>query len=604
MKQALFFLLCVALSSYPEIKFSVTTENNQVIVGEQALISATVISSSELSNIAAPQFPESQLYTVFKKSQNSSQSSSIQIINGAMRQTVEITYNFYYYLSFLKEGICTIPALTFTSQGQTFTSQPFQIHVTTAAAEAKSGEISVSLIPNKKQFFIGEQGVLTLEIAKKESAPVEFTNQSFLTILAQIERNFGASFSTNRLFTDKIGQSRKPINGVVYEVYTLAYSIIPLNSGTYAIQPVSFDYFQLRQVRRQARDPFQDFFGSSIFDNQVQQIPKAAVSNQLQIMVKPLPAQPPHFTGIVGQCHLTASVNSQSVPVGEPVTLTVQLNGSTRPGNLSDIQMPAMEDFDVFTPEKQIFIDTTTNGIATRKKYKYLLIPKKEGELTIPSIQMSYFDPQDATYKTTATQVQRLTITKSSKSSSQQTTRYLTQEDIREVGQDIRYIKTTSRLKQQSSSFYTPFFILYPIPFIVALFAFLYRIQSSALRNDPTLQLRKQAFSRSLAILKRCKKEFDSKSITQNLATVQDGIEQYISNRFGFSAAGKTLDQLKIELVEKRVDLSTTDKLIPLLETIDRYRFAGMQPEKSACMALLDQTIALIKKLENKEKVS
>ena len=59
--------------------------------------------------------------------------------------------------------------------------------------------------------------------------------------------------------------------------------------------------------------------------------------------------------------------------------------------------------------------------------------------------------------------------------------RYLTQEEIREVGKDIRYIKTGIKIKNQKERPYLEplFYLLFPIPFIVFILSVLYRFQSS-----------------------------------------------------------------------------------------------------------------------------
>ena len=42
-----------------------------------------------------------------------------------------------------------------------------------------------------------------------------------MTAIAKVEETFGKNFSVNRLFTDKVGQSQKNINGQIYHLFTL-----------------------------------------------------------------------------------------------------------------------------------------------------------------------------------------------------------------------------------------------------------------------------------------------------------------------------------------------------------------------------------------------
>ena len=104
-------------------------------------------------------------------------------------------------------------------------------------------------------------------------------------------------------------------------------------------------------------------------------------------------------------------------------------------------------------------VDTTDRGLLTRKTLKYLVIPRQEGTLELPSISFPYFDPESGTYKTAASDKFTLTVTKGKESAKPQT-RYLTQEEISEVGHDIRYIKTDVKLRNERDMPYrNPLFI-------------------------------------------------------------------------------------------------------------------------------------------------
>ena len=584
------------------IRFSATTERTRVVLGEQIVVTATLVSNEELKDLKAPTLQSTEYFSLVRINRNQSQSSSIQIINGRMTQKVEITYLFYYQISINKEGTFTFPALVFNHGGKSYSSKPFPITVT--KEPVKSKDISIFIRLNKKRIYKGEQGILTAEVAKKPRAQVNLTNEGFMSIIDNIEKTFGKTFSINRLFLDKVAQSQKRIRGEIYQVFTLSFSVVPLKAGNITLPPVPFQYEELKQVQGRRRDIFDDFFGGGFFGGNVQRIAKTAYSNRLTINVKPLPQPPDDFTGAVGTFSLDASISENTVPAGEAVTLGIVLRGSSRPGNMADIKLPALDDFEVFTPEKQTSVDTTAQGISTRKKFKYLLIPREKGEKSIPPIAWTYFDPGKGTYKTLSTDPMTLTVTKGKKGAKRQSTRYLTQEDIQEVGRDIRYIKTPKTIKHQSLTPYKNplFYILYAIPFLLALFAFLYRVQATILERDPKLRLRKKALSTARAAIARLQKEFSSGDRENAVSRVAEIVEQYITNRFGFAAVGKTLEELKEELTRRDIDKKVTDALVPYLETLDVYRFGGGSPDQKIVTNLLDEASRLIEELEREEK--
>ncbi len=584
------------------IRFSVSTERTKVVLGEQIVVTATVVSTKELKNISHPPLQSTPYFTVAKTSRNQQQSSSIQIVNGKMTQNVQITYLLYYHLAIKKEGSFTFPSLTFKYDNKTYSSRPFTINV--GKEPAKSNYISVHISLNKKNIYKDEQGILTAQVLKKPQAPIDLTNEGFMTILENIEKTFGKTFSINRLFTNRVAQSQKNIKGQVYQVFSLSFSVIPLKTGKITLPPVPYQYNELQQVSRRGRDMFDDFFGGSFFGSNVRRIPRTAYSNRLTVNVKPLPPPPSDFTGAVGTFSLNAKLSEHSVPAGDAVTLNITLRGSTRPGNMADIKLPDFTSFEVFKPEKRTSIDTTAKGISSRKQFKYLVIPQEEGDKIIPSVNWTYFNPQKGTYKTLSTGVIPSTVTKGKKGKKQSTTRYLTQSDIREIGQDIRYVKMTNHIKNQSLTPYKNplFLILYPLPFLIALFTLLYRIQATALKKDPKVLLRKKALNTARVEVKNLKKEFSQNIPKHALTKIAEITEHYISHRFGFVAAGKTLEELKEELTKLNIENAVTDSLIPFLEKLDSYRFTGVSVDKNILLELLDKALSLIEELEKKEK--
>ena len=518
-----------------------------------------------------------------------------------MTQTKEITYLFYYHIALKKEGTFTFPSLEFKYGSESYKSKAFPI--TVGKEPVQTQNISVNVRLNKNRIYAGEQCILTFEVSRKPQAPVNLTTQGFVTVIDNLEKSFGKNFSINRLFTNKVAESQKRIKGVIYLTYSLSFSVIPLKAGSYSIASVPFEYMEIKQAQRKRRSFFDDFFNDPFFGRGIQQIPKTAYSNRLSVTVLPLPPQPGGFTGAVGTFSLNASVNENKIPAGDAVTLNIEMRGSTRPGNITDIKLPDMPDFEIFTPEKHTYVDTTAKGISTRKKYKYLVIPREEGEKTIPPITWTYFNPDKGAYKTLSTDQITITVTKGKKGK-KRLTRYLTQEDIREVGRDIRYIKMPQKLKHQSSEPHKNllFVFLFPIPFLIALFALLYRLQATVLKKDPSMILRRRALHKAKSALAKLNKEFSTTTSANAVSRIAEIIETYISHRFSFAAIGKTLDELKEELTKLDVDQSVTDTLVPYLEQLDIYRFSGSTPDKKVSLELLERAKLLIEKLKRKEK--
>lgn len=185
-------------------------------------------------------------------------------------------------------------------------------------------------------------------------------------------------------FTEEI------VNGIPWKKALLAsHALFPIKPGTAVID----EY----KIKSRVRLPAQGFG----FYGRPYEYTKS--SARVEIKVKPLPTEgrPSDFTGAVGQFDVHASVENQTVPVHQPVSLKVRFEGA---GNAKLIDLPAMnlppglEQYDTKS-ESKFF----KNG-RSYKEFEVLLIPRQEGELTIPALSVSMFDPQTKKYYTKTTQ--------------------------------------------------------------------------------------------------------------------------------------------------------------------------------------------------------
>lgn len=193
-------------------------------------------------------------------------------------------------------------------------------------------------------------------------------------------------------FTEEI------INGVVYRKALLAsHALFPLKAGTAAID----EY----KIKSRVREPLQGFGGMGF--GRSYQYTKS--SQRVSIKVKPLPLEgrPSSFTGAVGSFDLHSTVDSDTVPMGQPFNLHLRLEGS---GNAKGVELPAIN----WPPTLELY-DTKSdskffkNG-KSYKQFELLVIPRKEGEIEVPAIEFSFFDPSRGQYETRKTEPLRMKV--------------------------------------------------------------------------------------------------------------------------------------------------------------------------------------------------
>jgi hypothetical protein len=597
--------LFFAHSLAQDIQFSVSADKTAVTLGEQIVVTAQVISLKKLGSIAAPKIPKSEDFDVVGTNQNQSSSTSIQVINGKMSQTVTMTYLFYYSIVPNKAGSFTFPALHFSADGIDYSSNPFALSVGKEPPQA-ADEVKASLFLNKRSLFLGEQGILTVQVAQKAGTQVQLTQQGLAELYDKVEKAMGKDFSIMRLFSQlpsKGGQ--QVIGGENYFVVKVQYAVFPLNAGEIRVPAVPFQYVTLKRVqgRRFGGSFFDDFFNDNFFGGGVQQVVKSVLSNPLDVNVNSLPAPPSDFSGAVGSFKLNASIDPREVPAGEAATLTCSVTGTTRPGSIGDIALGQIPECSIFAPEKHVTVDTTGSGIVTHKTYKYLIIPQQEGALSFPPLMWRYFDPSAKAYKRLTTDTLRLAVTKGTGAPAVQS-RYLTQEEIRQVGQDIRFIKTGIKIKQQAMQQYrNPLFILlYLLPLCIALFSLLYKIQSKRYEKDASLAVRQKAYRSALKKIAEINKQAAQMNADAFLGKIAECLETYMTQKFGFSAAGKVLVDLRQELVSHGVNDRQANDIVSFLESMDTYRFGRTSLDRSLKTSMAETMRGFIRDLERARK--
>ena len=123
------------------------------------------------------------------------------------------------------------------------------------------------------------------------------------------------------------------------------------------------------------------------------------------INVKSLPqGAPAGFSGAVGNFSITAETDLLQTKVNDAVTLTVTISGEGNLDTFADPQWDAGSQWRAFDSQADTVIDSPSGVIRGTRTIKQVLVPTMWGELSLPPIQFSYFDPEIETYQTIETE--------------------------------------------------------------------------------------------------------------------------------------------------------------------------------------------------------
>lgn len=274
----------------------------------------------------------------------------------------------------------------------TFGGQPNQIPSRTIEGLNTNEAFFILVEVDKKQVYEGEQITATWHIYTRGN-------------LDSLDR---AKFPDLKGFWKEIIEevpslqfTEEQVNGVMYRKALLAaHALFPIKPGK-----ITIDEFK---IKAKVRLPTQFGWGSQ------QEYTKS--SKRLEVNVQPLPQEgkPLTFSGAVGQFQIQTQVDGTSFPAGQPISLRVRLEGQ---GNAKVIELPAIqwpENLEVYDTksESKFFKD----GLSY-KEFEILVIAKQPGEVKIPQINFSYFDPILKQYITKSTEEFKINITEAIKGS-------------------------------------------------------------------------------------------------------------------------------------------------------------------------------------------
>ncbi|WP_300668137.1 BatD family protein [Desulfoluna sp.] len=358
-------------------------------------------------------------------------SSRMQIINGRTTREVESLY----LLVPLQAGEFVIPAIAVMDGRKAYHTQPVSIRVDERSASSSVDQPwRVTADISNPSPYVGEQVVWTFRF----QTAARFQN-------ARLGKPAFDGFSA-----EELGEGRafeQVINGRRYAIHEVNELLIPQKPGPLAIAPASLSVAIVTGRSRRSSDPvFDDFFGSR---NVMEQ--KQLTTEGVAMEVKPLPVYSGDapFSGLVGTFSLTASIEKESVKAGDPVTLTLTLEGR---GNIRDAAAPQIS-----LPEgMKHYGDTPVEEIALgpegwqgKKTFKTAIVPLKAGTVEIPPVTLVWFDPSTKTYRSQRSAPLRVEVLENKaaeqvevfQSSGPGTTFGLAKKEVRLKGQDILPLK-------------------------------------------------------------------------------------------------------------------------------------------------------------------
>ena len=506
-----------------------------------------------------------------------SQQSSYQMINGHTSSSSSITFTFTVFAA--KEGVYTVPAARARVRGHNVTSKAVRITVSgrarnsggapqmhqdgggqqqmaQAGSEISGKDLFIKVTANKQRVHEQEPVLLTykvytlVDLTQLEGKMPDLTGFHSQEIPLPQQKSFHV----------------EKVNGRPYRCVTWSqYLMYPQMTGSLQIPSITFKGIVVQQNRNV--DPFEAFFngGSGYVE-----VKRNIVAPGLTVQVDPLPAKPVGFSGGVGKFNISASLSSNEVKAGTPVTLRVVVGGT---GNLKLIKQPVVEfpkGFDKYDPKVTDKTKLTSAGVGGNMVYDFLAVPRNQGKYTIPSVSFIYYDVDANAYKTLHTPPFVVNVTPGDGKGSTESFDKLADNDIHSIKSGESETSASGKLFFDSAAYWIC--LLLPLlAFVILLIVFRRR----AIENGDIVKMRgKRANKIAKKRLKRASKLMFEHNTAEFYDEVLRTLWGYVSYKLNMPVESLSRDNIKDKLAQRGVGEDIISKFMSALEECEFERYA------------------------------
>ncbi len=419
---------------------TVTAEiDREVLDPDDVLTYSIVVSATEEYDMSDPRVPDFRDFQIVKEWPSASSQSNIVIGPSGPEYQFRVTRSFNYVLQPKREGQLTIGPASVDVGGRRYNTRSVTVQVKKGAANLGQqpgagnsrrggrGQIpgaQPQLPPGFQDMFADEDSLFEQLLKRQQQmmqmpggaggfrtqpinpndaffVQVEVDKQTvyqdeqvtaswYLYTRANIRDLDTLKYPALRGFwkedieiATQLNWQQEVINGIPYRRALLAtFALFPIKHGTSTI-----DEYKVRCTVSDILDPM----GGGEYRKYTKS------SQPVKVTVKPLPEQgrPMDFSGAVGQFQVQAKVEDPNVVVGQPFALKLRFEGrgNAKRLDLPEIKLPeGLELYEIQNDSK--FFRTGTSY----RDFTLLIIPQREGDISIPPLSVSYFDPAQGKY--------------------------------------------------------------------------------------------------------------------------------------------------------------------------------------------------------------
>jgi BatD DUF11 like domain len=594
--------MILAAENRPEVL--VQLDRERVYVGEP--VTYQVI----LNHVKNPTPPDlsylADQFTVHMTGGQPMNSSFVQIINGKRTEKIRRGIAYFYSLTAKSAGVLTIPGPSVEVDGQTIRGQALTLQVVPASLQ---DTVKMDITVEPAEVYPTQPFTVTLTVLVKSlPEPISGRNplgvqstppmlsipwvadnelpdgvkakqdtRAWLNSLHNSQSGFGInrlrgsspmSFFESRPLTFEPSPShvmRKDAAGemVDYWQYKFSRTFVASRIGSYTFGPTTLE----------------GEFGTGLSGGRLEGEEIHLAASPIEIAVKQVPQanRPNGYCGAIGSfSSLESTLNPTDIRVGDPVTLTLTLEGT---GSVDNISVPDLAKVPAIAKNFKTYEGTLETKGSTAK-FVYTLRPLDEGVTEFPQISVAYFNTKTDSFATVESAPIAIKVTKAEKLSTSQIVG--TSGGGRNANHDLQLSRegifaNKTNLDEVHDQSVRPEYWLAAIGGLGLLYLIIYfgTRKMRTLIQDKSRIRRRSAVSRARHRLNEGTKLLHSRKVEQGADEIRLAICGLLADLDDSCESGMTPGDARRKLEDFELETELVNRVGKALETCDATRYSG-----------------------------
>lgn len=597
---ALALAVFTGITAAEDVTVTATITPSVVPVGNEAVLTVTVEGS--FRKTGAPELPALDDFYVYE----SGTSQSFNFINGAVSSSV--SYN--YTLVPRNEGTFVIEPIRVIIKDKEYTANPLTVEVVAAASSVSPPPPGQQPAPTPRASEAGPETDSSIFINARVDRDTVYVNQQITWTLGYYsDGRVNLLGSPNYTPPQAEGfwvEDLPPQNKYYTTINRRQYLVNEIKRGYFPTSPGLFEIGEARvsiMVDESSSRDFDNFFRRP-FRSFGTGRPQVLQTEKKKVVVLPLPqaGKPADFDGIVAQdLQVSMAADKQVVQVGEPVNVTIELNGK---GNIKTIKPPsiaASDAYKVYESGSSSDVFKKDYVVAGRITSEYVVIPRNQGKLTLPAIRVPYFDPTTRRYSVAQSYPIQLDVRPGTNEDGRKVIYAGGGDDFEVISRDIRYIHPvpsavlTAREYLFQNRFYAA---LHAVPVIAVVFSLVVESRRKKFRRNAGFARAVRALKDADKKLGAANKSFREGRMEEGFTGVSAALVGYFADKMNVAPSGLTAEVIERFLDERGVDDETRSELNAIITTCDQARFAAASLPPAAAERAVEKARSTLRTME------